>query len=114
MHELSVVEGILRIVEIQKRKHRFSRVKLIEIVCGKFNCLSEDNLQFCFDAVTESSSLKGVRLKIVRRGEDYRCAACNAEFGAETAPPSACPACRSTDVIPRMDHAVYVRSLEVE
>ncbi|MCX6354903.1 MAG: hydrogenase maturation nickel metallochaperone HypA [Candidatus Aureabacteria bacterium] len=114
MHELSVVDGILRVVEIQKRKHRFSRVKLIEIICGKYNCLSEDNLQFCFDAATESSSLKGARLKIVRRGEDYRCAACNAEFGAESESLPTCPACRSTDVIPRMDYAVYVRSLEVE
>lgn len=70
MHELSLVEGIIKNIEEQKIKYGFSKVKAVEIICGKYNCLSEDSLQFCFDVAVKTTYMEGARLKIKRTESD--------------------------------------------
>ena len=114
MHELSIVDGIIRSVETQKKKHDFARVKSIEIACGKYSCLSEESLQFYFEIAAQSSFMEGARLNIVRSPDMYRCMDCNAEFSGGGEEGAACPSCGSREIINEIDHSVYIRSLEVE
>ncbi|MDD5557982.1 MAG: hydrogenase maturation nickel metallochaperone HypA [bacterium] len=95
MHELSIVEGIMRQAERQRGRHRFSRVKAVDLVCGPHSCLAEETLQFLFDAVTRATWLEGARLRVTRLGE----------------PP---PMPGGGEGAPAPDVAVYIRSLEVE
>lgn len=66
MHELAIIQGIIEQIETEKKKNNFSKVNLIEIVCGKFNCASEDNLQFCLDAFAKGTYIEGAVLKLTR------------------------------------------------
>ena len=66
MHELSIAEGIIDCIEKQRKKYKFARPKMIELICGKYNCLSEENIQFCFSALTKSTYMEGARLKITK------------------------------------------------
>lgn len=66
MHELSIVQGIIGIIEKEWRAHNFSKVESVEVICGEYNCLCESNLQFCFDAVAAFPYMQGARLRIKR------------------------------------------------
>ncbi len=66
MHELSIIQGIIAIINKEKEKHNFSKVNFIEIVCGRFNCASEENLQFCYDALADEGYLNGAKIRLKR------------------------------------------------
>jgi hydrogenase nickel insertion protein HypA len=112
MHELSIVDGIIRNIEATRRRCRFEKVREIEVSCGKYNCLSEENLQFCFDAVAKSSYLEGAKLKVARREVSYRCSGCGAELSSD-APAGECPACKGAEITPE-PNSIYIEKLEVD
>lgn len=73
MHELSIVNGIISHIERQKTEHNFDKVLSVELSCGPYNCISDDNIQFCFNAIAGSSWISGAKVAIKRRplsGED--------------------------------------------
>ena len=114
MHELSLIEGIIRSVEEQKKKHGFLKLSAVEVVCGKYNCIAEDNLQFCFDIATQSSWMKGARLKVRRLPGKSVCARCSFEFDLPRRGKRQCPKCSSEEIADIIDNTVYVENLEVE
>ena len=114
MHEISIVEGVLEIIEKEKKKHNFNKVKLIEIVCGKHNCICEDNLNFCLETVANSTYIEGARFKIRRLPERHRCIECNREFEKQEAAGSICPYCRSENLMQLPNSEMYLSKLEVE
>jgi len=112
MHELSIVEGVVRRIEAERRRRRFARVTSVDLVCGRYNCLSEETLRLCFEEATKASWMEGARLTLTRMADRCRCTACAAEFDAAGA--EQCPSCGSAASEPVIDRAVYIRALEVE
>lgn len=66
MHELSIIEGIIHRIDVLRKEHNFLKVKEIVLKSGKYNCLSEQNLQFCFEAITGATYMEGARIKVNR------------------------------------------------
>lgn len=114
MHELFIIEGVIKTVEARREKHGFSRVRRVDLVCGKYSCLAEENLTFCFDAVTGGTFLEGARLTVTRLPGRFSCAGCGAEFGADDNRGEVCPSCGSRDVFPEIDQGVYISKIEVD
>jgi hydrogenase nickel incorporation protein HypA/HybF len=113
MHELSIVEGLLEIVERERRKHHFTRVKSIEITCGRYNCVSQEALNFCLQALGTAAHLAGACCTINRLAENFCCADCGRLFEAQGSGRS-CPACNSDHTIIELRNELYVSALEVE
>ena len=80
MHELSIVQGLVSNIEHQKKKYNFDKVLSVDIMCGKYNCLSEETIQFCYDLVTENSYMHGAHIKLLRLTKDCVCMHCRNEF----------------------------------
>lgn len=114
MHELSIVQGILGIIERERKARGFSRVKSIEVQCGHYSCVSEESLRFCFEAVATGPHLRGAALTLVRMPARFTCARCAAEFDAAGDEPAKCPSCGAADPEPRVKSEILVRSLEVD
>jgi hydrogenase nickel incorporation protein HypA/HybF len=114
MHELSIVQGILGIIEKERRARGFARVKSVEVQCGHYSCVSEKSLAFCFEAVATEPHLKGAALALVRMPARFRCASCSAEFDAAEEEPEKCPSCGAADPEPQIASEIVVRSLEVD
>ena len=113
MHELALVQGIIGNLEAKKVTHNFTKVCEVEIICGKYNCLSQESLQFCFDAMAKEPYIKGARLKIKRVEAGFECAECDAEF-PEPGKSGACPECGSDSVVDMRGSKMYIKRLEVE
>ena len=114
MHEVSIVEGMLEILEEQRQKNNFKKVLRIEIVCGKYNCASEETLSFCFhNVISKDSYLSEAVIEVKRLPEKYGCGSCHKEFFQETEV-AKCPHCESSNIIPQLNSEIYLNQLEVE
>jgi len=112
MHEMSLAEGVLQIVEDAARSQGFSRVTAVRLEIGRLSSVEPEALRFCFDVVVHGSLAEGARLEIVDTPGTGWCLQCS-----ETVPVNAlydpCPRCGSSQVQPTGGTEMRVRDLEV-
>ena len=65
MHEISLCEGILQILESEALKQGFSKVKVVWLEIGDLSCVEPEALLFGFDVVTRNSLADGAKLEII-------------------------------------------------
>ncbi|HHO59375.1 MAG TPA: hydrogenase maturation nickel metallochaperone HypA, partial [Thiotrichales bacterium] len=65
MHEMSLCEGVLQVLETEARKQGFNKVKAVWLEIGELSSVEPDAMLFSFDVVTRSSLADGARLNIV-------------------------------------------------
>jgi hydrogenase nickel incorporation protein HypA/HybF len=97
MHELSLLESVLALVEEERRIQGFSRVRVIRLRVGALACVEVAALRFCFEAMTRGPPARGARLEIDEVPGLGWCGACR-----QTVPLAdrleACPICGNPDV----------------
>jgi hydrogenase nickel incorporation protein HypA/HybF len=76
MHEVSLIESVVALVEDEQRKQDFSRVRLIRLRVGALGHAEPDALRFCFDAVTRGTIADGARLEIEMVPGEGKCFDC--------------------------------------
>jgi len=59
----------------------------IQIACGVYNCVSEENLDFCLKTVAAGTYLETAIIKVNRLPERWSCKACRQEFVKEKCHP---------------------------
>jgi hydrogenase nickel incorporation protein HypA/HybF len=64
MHEMSIAEGVLGIVEDSARREGFRQVKEVRLEIGRLAAVEVEALRFCFDAVVRGSVAEGAVLAI--------------------------------------------------
>lgn len=113
MHEMSLAENMLQIIEESARNQGFTRVRAVVLEIGALSAVEPDAMRFCFDAVTSGSIAECARLEIIETAGQGRCEKC-----AENFPLAAlyepCPVCGSYEVRVTGGDAMRVKELEVE
>jgi hydrogenase nickel incorporation protein HypA/HybF len=113
MHEMSLAENVLQIIEGMARSQDFKRVKTVWLEIGRLSCVEPEALRFAFEAVIDGSVAHGAILEIVEISGQGVCLECSAE-ATITARHEACPACGSHKVRVTGGDVMRVRELEVE
>lgn len=113
MHEMSLAEGVLKIIEDSARTHGFERVRTVWLEVGALAGVEADALRFCFDAVVKDSVAAGCRLVIVPVAGQGWCAACGRSV-AISQRYDPCPACGEYAVRPVGGQDLKIRELEVD
>jgi hydrogenase nickel incorporation protein HypA/HybF len=73
MHEMSLTQGVLEIIESASHREGFSRVRTVWLEIGTLAAVEPEALRFCFDVVTRGSCAEGARLEIVSSiGDEMR------------------------------------------
>lgn len=65
MHEMSLCEGVLRVLEEQARQQEFQRVKTVWLEIGDLAGVEKEAMRFGFDVVMKGSLADGARLEII-------------------------------------------------
>ncbi|MDX9690410.1 MAG: hydrogenase maturation nickel metallochaperone HypA [Proteobacteria bacterium] len=65
MHELSLCENIVKIIERQAARDGFTRVVTVTLSLGDLSGASEESLSFCFPMVTKGTVADGATLAFV-------------------------------------------------
>jgi hydrogenase nickel incorporation protein HypA/HybF len=113
MHEMSLAEGVLQLMEDAAVSQGFTRVRAVWLEIGQLAAVEVDAMRFCFDAVTHGTIAEGAALNIIElpgQGWCIRCAATVpiAEQYAD------CPRCGSHQVQTTGGMEMRVKELEVE
>ena len=66
MHELSIAEGIIEVVERTARHNDVVRVKKVRVAIGELAGVDIPSLQFAWESVTKSGVAEGALLEIDR------------------------------------------------
>lgn len=92
MHEMSIAEGILDIVEDTARREGASRVRAIRLEIGALAGVEVEALEFCLAVVLEGSIAAGASLEVERTPGRGWCLDC-AEAVGIAALDAPCPRC---------------------
>lgn len=65
MHEMSLAEGMLQLVEDAARQNAAARVRAVWLEIGALSQVEVEALRFCFDAVTRGTLAANARLEII-------------------------------------------------
>jgi hydrogenase nickel incorporation protein HypA/HybF len=73
---MSLVESLVALVEDERRRQPFSRVRVVRLQVGVLGHVEPDALRFCFDAIARGTVAEGARLEIEMRAGEGWCPAC--------------------------------------
>jgi hydrogenase nickel incorporation protein HypA/HybF len=113
MHEMSIAESVLQIIEDTARSEKCAKVKAVWLEIGQLAGVEKESLRFCFDAVTRDSIAEDARLEIIETAGQGWCmqCACSVAVKARYEP---CPICASLQVEVTGGEEMRVKELEVE
>jgi len=97
MHELPVMEQVLKLVLKHAAANDLSRVVGVQMEVGALSDLEEEWMQRYFDHVSKNTVAEGARLKVERVPARMRCAGCGTTFDPDltTKERLTCPGCES-------------------
>ena len=62
MHEMSLAESVLQVIEDAARQQGFTRVRTVWLEVGQLACVERESLCFSFEQVTKASIADNARL----------------------------------------------------
>ena len=112
MHELSIAQNIMDIVEQHLPDEHQGNVKSIKLKIGEMSGVVVESLEFCFSAVTAGTRFEGAVLDVDHIGLTARCEQC-----ATVSPVSnsafICQACGSNHLTIISGRELHVSEIEI-
>lgn len=113
MHEMSLCEGILQVLESESKKQGFQRVKTVWLEIGELSSVEPDAMLFSFDVVVKNSLATGAKLVIERIAGAAWCMHCAKNVYVKQRF-DACPDCGSYQLQVTAGEEMRIKELEVE
>lgn len=113
MHEMSIAEGIVQLLEDHARSQHFSRVKQIWLSIGELAGIELSALRFSLDVVTRDTLADGAIIHIDTVPGSGWCLACSQSVAIH-ARFDACPLCGKHQVQVSSGDEMRVAELEVD
>ncbi|MFT6924675.1 MAG: hydrogenase nickel incorporation protein HypA/HybF [Psychromonas sp.] len=113
MHELSIAESIIDLLEEHAITHKFKKVTKITLEIGVLAGIEKSALFFCFDAAAQNSIAQGAQLLIEEKLAKGFCKHCQCQVTA-TDWYQPCPYCGQLLINITEGEQMNIKSLEVE
>ena len=109
MHELSIAEELLRIIEKRASEEGIGSVEKIELRIGEYSGILPDSLQFAFEVLSKGKLTEGASVEVEMISPKFLCGKCGEEvISYETN----CPKCGSEDLTLRRGDELEIISFE--
>ena len=113
MHELSLMQEILKVIEEQVRINEVKKVHEVHLKVGKLMAVVPSSLHFCFEILAKGTILEDATLEIEEVPVRCKCKKCGGEFVVESFI-FACPDCKSNDLDQLSGNEFMVHTMEVD
>lgn len=98
VHELSLVQSLLTIIDEQAKEHGFTKVNQVNLSCGRLSSVEPAALDFAFKTLSNNSICDKAQLELTILPLKIHCFTCNQVFTSENADPTICPHCQGDQV----------------
>ena len=112
MHEMSICEGILQILEDEAKRHVFTRVSKVRLEIGALAAVETEALLFSFDVVTRGTVADGAELEVLDVEAKAWCFDC-CETVLIASRLDDCPACKGSRLKATSGDELRIKDLEV-
>ncbi len=113
MHELSVTEGLLSIVNEEANNRGVKKVTAINLVIGELASIIDESVQFYFNILSKGTASEGAVLFFKKISAEYTCTKCNHVFEKKSYSYN-CPECGAKAIIASKGQEFYIESIEVD
>ena len=112
MHEMSICEGIRRIVEDQARAHDARRVTRVRVEVGRFAGVETGALTFAWEVVMRGGPAEGAALEVLALPGRATCFDCAREVEImDRLDP--CPLCGGGKLLPLGGDELRIKDMEI-
>jgi len=112
MHEMSLCEGVMQVIEEHAAQQGFSKVEVVRLEIGDLAGVELESMRFCFDAITRDSIAEGARLEIIEVPGLAWCLPCGKTVMVKQRF-DACPVCGSYQLQVTGGDELRIKDLEV-
>jgi len=112
MHELSIAQNIIDIVQENLAPDQKQAVKTVRVKVGKLSNILVDSLLFGFEALTKETNLEGVTLEVEQLPLRIKCNDCGKETDLDDYVFS-CPICQSLAIKVISGQELLVQEIEL-
>jgi hydrogenase nickel incorporation protein HypA/HybF len=113
MHEMSLAEGVLQIIEDYALRESFRKVNCVRLEIGRLSGVETESLRFCFDAVTRGSVAEGATLEIIEVPGRAWCFRCGKSVEVRD-DPAQCPECAGVELQVESGKDMRIKDLLVD
>jgi hydrogenase nickel incorporation protein HypA/HybF len=113
MHEMTVAQGLLSILEERARAHGIGRVSSVRLKIGRLRGLESRQLRAAFEVLAESSIAEAAALEIDEVAARARCRACGTAWRLEGYR-FECPTCHGADAEILEGRELFIESFDGE
>ncbi len=113
MHEMSLCEGVLQVLQDNARSQGYQRVKTVWLEIGGLAGVELDAMRFSFDAVTRGTLAERAKLEIIEVPGEAWCMQCATTVAVQQRF-DACPDCGSYQLQVTGGEEMKIKELEVE
>lgn len=113
MHEMSLCESVIRILEDEARRQGFSSVKVVRLEIGRLGHVEPEAMRFCFEAVKQGTLAGDARLEILTPPGQAWCMDCSKAVVMENRY-DPCPACGGHRLQVTGGEEMRIKDLEVD
>lgn len=113
MHEMSLCEGILQVLEEQARRQRYRQVKTVYLEIGALAAVESEALRFGFEVVSRGTLAEGARLEIRELPAAAWCLQCRATVALRRRY-DPCPLCGGHQLQLTGGDEMRIKELEVD
>jgi hydrogenase nickel incorporation protein HypA/HybF len=113
MHELSICESLLGVIEDQAKAQDFARVTRVRLEIGPFSGVEAEALRFGFDVVTKGTLAEDAALEIIETEGKAWCFDCQ-EAVTIASRIEGCPRCGGFHLQVTGGKELRIKDLEVE
>ena len=113
MHEMSLCQGMVQILEEQAKARAYTRVKTVRLEIGPLATVEPEALRFCFDAATRGTLAENAKLDIITTAASAWCFSCG-ETVTISERNGVCPSCGSYQLQVTGGDGLRIKELEVD
>ncbi len=114
MHEMSLMQSLLKIVEQKAKEKNSTKVLSISISVGALSGVEPDLLSFAFDSFSDGTCAKGAKFFINKKPLVIHCKHCGVVESGANEYLFQCPKCKSDQIsIPENDE-LLIEKMELE
>ncbi|WP_413734020.1 hydrogenase maturation nickel metallochaperone HypA [Sodalis sp. RH21] len=113
MHELSLCQSALELIEQQARLHHAARVTAVWLEIGALSCIEDGALRFCFASVCRHTLADGCRLQLTTAPARAWCWQCSAAVSVARHD-AGCPVCGGHALRMESGDSLRLKQIEVE